>query len=431
MTSCRYESARKFLDDSITATETALANYKKMFESVAAALEHAEKVMTALPLELPTKRKKGLLTKLRGPQAIENIAPIFSERWPVIARAIAPLAGGTILQFNLREVIGPHVQKLLDEYTDRMRALKGRVNAEVQALFRAIDAHKKAMQAYKNLCAQIEDMHTKLQPQNTAGKPPEVVKKQQDQFIELKKEYLPAYDNVDERTHELNLARMKYGMAIEEMISMFQDADAVVCDRLCELNQKIFDMFDQYRTAKDMTVQNMEKILKNRDFLVDVETMRTTEGLNNVSTQGLVKVRISPVPIPSNFCQLFGPDRVFGSEMKTYDATVTSAYSAKKSGEIDVAVGQAVTVVKTKGKKATVINHGTHRMGEVPLTALRKVSAQRKFVRVKEEYVSPETGCKLMAGEMVLATAVDATSARVQTASFYAGVVPLSVFENF
>lgn len=430
MTSPRYESARKVIYDSIAATEAALTNYKRMFDSVAAALAHAEKAIAAWPLDLPNKRKKGLLTKLRGPREIENVAPIFSERWPIIAKAIAPLAGQTIVQFNIGEVIGPHIQKLLDEYTERMRQLKSRVDNEVASLQQATDARTKALQSYKSICSQLEDLNTKLQPQNTAGKPPDVVKKLQDQFLELKKAYLPAYESADEKTRELNAARLRYGLAIEEMISLFQDGDLVVSDRLSELNQKVFDMFDQYKTAKEMTMQNMEKILKNRDFQADVDTMRANEGIDNVTTQGLVKVRTVPIPIPINFSQFFGPDKVFGSDMKTYDASVTSAYTAKKSGEIDVNAGQMVTVLKLKGKKATIINHETHKMGEVPSAVIRKTSGQgRKLVRVKEDYEAPDTGLKLMQGELVMATEAGANMAHVQSASYHIRNVPLSVLD--
>lgn len=429
-----YSQSYERLIEFTELTKMLLDYCRTLFGNFEMGLAKFEKELAELNPTLPNKRsKKSVFAKQIGPDMIENMEPYFTGNWEnVIIKTFVPFPGLQLLRFNLTSFINTGFEELYAKFNQISKHLVERVDLANDEFMEAVRIKDKGEYAYQSFCKQIEDAFrrfitpTQADLEADVGHIKDLQMHLRGKLDSLKAEYPSHREKAADNVTEFNVARFKFGLAIEEFMTGFEQCDKTVYEGLVDQHQKIVDMLDQYSAAKEAVEMGFCNFMdEGYNCHQDFDEFLARENIL-IPPDFACKQVVSVVePIPFNLCDIIGPEKVFGKELKYHDAEVVKSHKARNSKEVDVFVDQPfVTVHKVKFGMAKIMNHYTHKMGKVPKEVLRICPIEKGLFRMNCDFDIPETGVKLLKDEIVMATVLTESAARVQTQTRYAGTVP-------
>ncbi|OHT03761.1 hypothetical protein TRFO_06609 [Tritrichomonas foetus] len=418
-----FSAIRKAKESNVLLLETIVQSTREYTGSI----DQFLLTLSKIPNDLPEKRQKRLFKSVLGPLDFEGKEPETDKIWNNFSgNFISKPPSILILNDSLKRHFIDQLSDLLQTYAESMNKIESDFQSSYSVYAAEENNYNKSNKAYQFICEQIEDLHTKLKPENTSNKSPDIIDKLRSDFTECKNQYKTIQTEALLATESFDAANSEFSVNSEKILCEFEKVDKMFMENL----HNIFVQFVQYtgNSLKSMYGENNLIV----DALLPLENIKeSTEADPKIDEQTPISTAINPRGLDIDFTELIDPSVLFEPELSQKTAIIASE-NASLPGEYVFPKGTAVRVIEIRGNEAKVIDEEGKRAARVNTAYLTMDDLQRgspndwKLATLKEDIGGDNpSGISGKKGQSVLAGKIEGVSAQCMDMYGRKGMVPL------
>ncbi|KAH0793164.1 hypothetical protein GPJ56_002873 [Histomonas meleagridis] len=434
MTKClTYEESFVILKKATEINIALMDAVVKKLDAFHGNINHMLDSLSKKKLEIPVKRdrkplfdRKFQFKKDKDLIKMKDIEPNLSKAWNILCNQII------CQQASLRALNDALKKPLINQFLNLSRIYSTKTGTmEKYSAIASKDLestrtlYHQSYNAYQQLSENINDIKQRMDSDAAAGKPRDQILKYQQSLNDLKSTFNKLQDEAVNALEKYNYAKLSYTKSLESALTVFEEAEIQREEGIRKLFTDFTTPITNYTETKQQIFTNLRETVEKISVEEDIDKYYKPSDVEVVPSTVIFEAKKLPFVIS----EYVPPEQIYSDKLHQYVAEVKTECTRDFECDLEIAVGEQVTVMSENGEFCKVITEKESKIGTVRKQNLSRLSEfDHKLYRVVADYNPPgrSPGMAVVAGEVVMSLLQSQNEILCQNPYNKKGTIPLS-----